>query len=802
MTKAVKMEAITLLDLFTKEELQEKQNLFSEAMGVASIITLPDGSPVTQPSNFCRLCFDIIRNTPAGKANCFKSDASIGQANKSEPTIMPCLGGGLWSARLSIMLGNNHIGNWLVGQVKNEDIDIRAIKSYAKEIGANEKEFLSALDEVPEMSLKQFTNTARMLHAFVNELTQKAFSNHLLKEEIKKRETVSQALLGNQKKLQENKLKLIRQNHDYFALNEELKQSNKELSETLEILSQSKLELNKQNAEYLRVNEELNRINNKYVELNEELNQTNEEYLSLNDEIKNTNLELTSTLEKLKESNNRYKSLLQAVPDLIFIFTKEDVFIDYHIPPDSHIFSPPNFFMNKNIKEVVLPEISEKHINARIELFKTSKPQTYQYSSETNFGTRYYVSTMVKQGEDKVLTIVRDITQLEKTRQLEKEIDITRKSSEFKQKFLANMSHEIRTPLTGMLGLIEIVGKTPLNEQQRIYIENLRQSGENLRHIINLILDYSKIESGKIAIKPTVIQTLSIFDNATNLFQSIAPKSVTLIKEINENVPDVIKIDIQRVNQILNNLLSNAIKFTEKGTITINLLPDKPMLSYETGNLCKLRVEVIDTGPGIDPQLQKHLFKPFSQIESNELRTMEGTGLGLSICKELSGMLGGEIGINSKPGKGSKFWFTFIAEIASENKITKIATNGSYTLEKKSCLNVLLVEDKKVNQMVVSLMLKQMGHQVTLAGNGVEAIEKFQPKTFDLILMDIQMPVMDGITATQQLRKVYDSLPPIIGLSANAFEGDREKYMSMGLDEYLTKPIDSKSFTNILSQFH
>jgi signal transduction histidine kinase/ActR/RegA family two-component response regulator len=401
-----------------------------------------------------------------------------------------------------------------------------------------------------------------------------------------------------------------------------------------------------------------------------------------------------------------------------------------------------------------------------------------------------------------ILGIMRDITNIKKSKELKQEVDIARNSAEFKQKFLANMSHEIRTPLTGLMGLADILSKTRLDEKQKLYVDNMRQSGENLRHIINLILDYSKIESGQVKLVKTVFQACAIFNDVENLFHSICHKPIKLQIKISPKVPSYIKTDRQRLNQILNNLVSNAVKFTNEGKITLSVFPDQQNREESSQNdYIPLRIEVSDTGIGIDPSLHKHLFKPFSQIEANEIRTMDGTGLGLSICHELSVLLGGSIGVESEPGMGSKFWFTIQAEISEHSKmpVSNKSTKSRQRLKNKQ-LNILLVEDKKVNQMVIKLLLEELGHQTTIASDGEKSIEVFTPGIYDLILMDIQMPVMDGIEATNQLKKLYDNLPPIVGLSANAFEGDKEKYMNLGMDDYLTKPVKIEDFEILLER--
>lgn len=384
----------------------------------------------------------------------------------------------------------------------------------------------------------------------------------------------------------------------------------------------------------------------------------------------------------------------------------------------------------------------------------------------------------------------------QKELQLEQEIAIARKSIEFKQNFLANMSHEIRTPLTGILGMAEILSKTSLDAKQKDYLGTLMQAGENLRETINMVLDFSKLEAGKVRLKEQTFGIRSLFQKSEKLFASICNKDIVLETFIDEMIPDYILADLPRVNQIVNNLLSNAVKFTPEGSIQIRALVHQPG-TFDPEKPFLVRVEVSDTGLGISKKDQEGLFRPFYQVEITSERRHEGTGLGLAICKELAQLLGGEIGVFSKEGQGSTFWFTFRAQkpdrVVNIPQIRKFATPIP-----GRPLEILLVEDKVINQKVISLMLQGLGHQIVLAVNGQEALAVFQPEKFDLILMDIQMPVMDGITAVGKLRELYTDLPPIVGLSANAFEGDREKYMALGMDEYLTKPVKTEDFSRML----
>jgi PAS domain S-box-containing protein len=388
-----------------------------------------------------------------------------------------------------------------------------------------------------------------------------------------------------------------------------------------------------------------------------------------------------------------------------------------------------------------------------------------------------------------ILVNYKDISERKKTLRLEQEIVIARNSAEFKQKFLANMSHEIRTPLTGVLGMADILSNTRLDENQKDYLDTLMQSGENLREIINLILDYSKIEAGRVQLKKHVFPLQEILSEAHKLYNSIGKKEIEFETYIDPDIPSFIQTDKHRLSQVIRNLLSNAVKFTQQGHIGM-----KATLVQKTDNNAIIRFDISDTGRGIPADKLGKIFTPFYQVEDNNSRIAEGTGLGLPICNELVTLLGGNLGVESVTNKGSNFWFTINVFITDFPQNITVDTQNIIVKP----LRILVVDDKIVNQKVISLLFSSHGHQVTLASNGQHALEEFKPGLFDLILIDIQMPVMDGITATINLRRKYTKLPPIVGLSANAFEGDREKYMKLGLDEYLTKPLNIVDFNKVL----
>ena len=438
--------------------------------------------------------------------------------------------------------------------------------------------------------------------------------------------------------------------------------------------------------------------------------------------------------------------------------------------------------VNNFVMGVFVPQLNKyRWININsMPIFKVNKEKLYQ-----------------------VITTFEDITerkQAEKERllkgKLEREIAIAEEALKFKQNFLANMSHEIRTPLTGILGMADILTKTNLDDDQAEYLDTILQSGKNLREIINDVLDFSKIEAGKMQLKKRVFPIENLFNTAERLFKSLCKKPIAFQCSKGPKLPAYIKADENRITKVINNLISNAVKFTEKGEITLQV--ELQQVNPGTNPL-EIKISVSDTGKGIHEERQENLFQPFTQIDDRDTRQFEGTGLGLSICKEIAVMHGGDIGLKSSPNRGSTFWFTFAAEEASPKNYLKTKSEGMFS-KKPVNLKILLAEDKLVNQKVIKLLLNSLGHEVTLAENGEKALQTFEPEKFDLILMDIQMPVMDGIAATKALREEFTALPPIVGLSANAFEGDREKYMNKGLDEYLTKPFNVDDFMRVMDE--
>ncbi len=364
--------------------------------------------------------------------------------------------------------------------------------------------------------------------------------------------------------------------------------------------------------------------------------------------------------------------------------------------------------------------------------------------------------------------------------------------------FLANMSHEIRTPLNAINGMALLIRRAGLAPEQSNRLGKLEAASEHLLEVINMVLDLSKIEAGKLVLEEAVFEPATLFENVRSmLHERVLEKHLQLICELPANLPVRLIGDQTRLQQCLLNYASNAVKFTEQGSVALRVAIQADEAEHVT-----LRFEVEDTGIGIAPEAQARLFNAFEQADGSTTRKYGGTGLGLAITAHIATAMGGEVGVRSEPGQGSTFWFTARLKKSLEAPAPEPLhpDDCEATLRRMySGVPVLLVEDEPVNREVAQILLEDIGFQVDTAENGVEAVRMAGQRRYDLILMDMQMPEMDGLEATRRIRALPgggDRL--IIAMTANAFADDKERCLAAGMDHFATKPIDPDSFLKLL----
>ncbi|WP_298735365.1 ATP-binding protein [uncultured Chitinophaga sp.] len=374
-----------------------------------------------------------------------------------------------------------------------------------------------------------------------------------------------------------------------------------------------------------------------------------------------------------------------------------------------------------------------------------------------------------------------------------------RKLSAIKEQFLANMSHEIRTPMNAVLGFTRLLQGQPLTEKSKEYVGAIQSAGENLLDIINDILDISKIESGMMRLEPVSFSLRSTLHSLQTMFQhKTAEKHLGLSVQIEEHIPDLLYGDVLRLTQVLVNLTNNAIKFTNTGSVSIriNQLP-------ATDNNVLLQFIVKDTGIGISPDKLPYIFDRFNQAEANTTRKYGGTGLGLAIVKQLVEMQHGTITVESQPGKGTAFKVTLPylpGEVIPET-VTESYSNGHNGHALHEDAHLLVAEDNRMNQDLLRHLLKNWHLRFQMVNNGREVLSALEKQHFDLVLMDIQMPEMDGYTAAQKIRQELHSNIPIVAMTAHAMAGEREKCLGYGMNEYIAKPIREEELYRIIQVF-
>ena len=452
--------------------------------------------------------------------------------------------------------------------------------------------------------------------------------------------------------------------------------------------------------------------------------------------------------------------------------------------------------LGQTIKEIIMPEELKSTLKDLVNDILARGYWECEYPAKRKDGSLFpasYGFSAICDNRGRQMGIISVSTDLTERKKVEQDLREAKERAESatkaKSEFLANMSHEIRTPMNAVIGFTGLLLNTSIDSIQRDYIETIRSSGDSLLKVISDILDFSKIEGGMMELENECFDLIECLESSLSMVAPAASrKGLTLFYEVEPQVPRYLMGDLTRLRQILVNLLGNAAKFTEKGFVRV----DVSALPVEDGHEIQFRVR--DSGIGISQDRMSRLFQSFSQVDASTTRKYGGTGLGLAICKHLAELMGGGIWAESIPGEGSSFYFTIQAE-ASKQPYIKLHKDPPAELldlsdqQSQKILRILLAEDNAINQKVAVRMLERLGYRADVAADGEEVLAALKKRPYDVVLMDVQMPEMDGLEATRRIRRTPCHQPYIIAMTAHAMKGDREECLEAGMDDYVSKPV-------------
>ena len=531
--------------------------------------------------------------------------------------------------------------------------------------------------------------------------------------------------------------------------------------------------------------------------------------------------------EELLASEAKVRGILETAADAIITIDQHGVVRSFNAAAERIFGYSCEEVVGRNVSMLMPSPYRERHDGYLASYLRTGESKIIGIGREV-IGLRKDGSTLpmelalseVSVNSQRTFTgIARDISERKKFEaQLASARDAALDSARLKAEFLANMSHEIRTPMNGIIGMTGVLIDTQLDEVQREATETIRSCGDALLTIINDILDLSKIEAGKMRFETIDFGLRPLLESIMDLVAPAArAKSLELASLIHSEVPDAVRGDPVRIRQVLTNIIANAIKFTASGEVILRVTMDS-----ETDRYALIRMAVRDTGIGIPSEARSRLFQPFAQADGSTTRQYGGTGLGLAISKGLVERMGGEIGVESEPGKGSTFWFTarlekqpcgrqaVVSEGSGEHALACASDAGSKPVDPpqgwgpgRQNARILLVEDNQVNQRVTLLQLRKLGYTADVVSSGAQALGALERADYDLVLMDCQMPEMDGYDAAREIRKREGNGKrcAIIAITAHALDGDRDRCLAAGMDDYISKPVDMEDLRRVLERW-
>ncbi len=501
---------------------------------------------------------------------------------------------------------------------------------------------------------------------------------------------------------------------------------------------------------------------------------------------------------KLQESVERYKSLKKYNHDAIISFDLKGNVINTNIMAEQLTGYSTNEMIGTSISKIV-GKRNLKKILANNENYMDVERSIDHIKQKNGQEVEVLITIapiIIKLKNVGFYLIAKDMTEQKKLL-IDKEA--AEKTNQAKSEFLAVMSHEIRTPMNGVIGMTDMLMDTDLDDEQKEYVEIMKKSGDTLLMIINDILDFSKIESGKADLLEVQFDVRDIVKDTVDVLMAKAiENNVKVSISINPDVPSLVFGDFMKLRQVLINLIGNAIKFTMNGDVIVSV--EKMMHKH---NDLMLQFTVVDTGIGIPNEKVVHLFDPFYQVDHFMNRKVEGTGLGLAISRKLVQLMDGQIWYEHNDRAGSTFVFNVCFQVGEYGHILEGDLTTYKEQQPQRPLQILIAEDNKVNQTVIKKMIEKFGYDADIVENGIEAVEAVKRQRYDIVFMDVHMPLMSGLEAAEAIQK---SLPPgicpyIVAVTANALKGDREKYLDCGLDDYISKPIKSHVLYGVIESY-
>ena len=511
-------------------------------------------------------------------------------------------------------------------------------------------------------------------------------------------------------------------------------------------------------------------------------------------ELEMQNEELRRTYEELDILRARYFDLYDLAPVSYLTVSEKGVILEANLTTATLLGVARGALVRQPFSQFIYNEDQDSYYLQRKRLMESGEPQAYDLRMVKADGTAFWAhltTTLQESGGAPVCRIV--LSDMTERKRIEQELALVGEASatanRAKSEFLANMSHEIRTPMNGIMGMLQLLALTDPTDEQSEYLDVLKSSSESLLSLINDVLDLSKIEAGKVVLER---RDFSLRDTVSDVIKTqisiIYNKGLTIATDIPAEAPDNLTGDQLRLKQILLNFLTNAIKFTERGGIHITVAVGARQNDSEL-----LTIGVADSGIGISPDVMRKIFVPFVQADAATTRKYGGTGLGLSICARLATLMGGKVWAESTEGAGSTFYLQLPFAVNAVARHARRSSDKANPLWAGPPLRILLADDQDNNLFLATTLLKKAGHTVLLAENGREVLEQWDREVFDVILMDIQMPLMDGIEATQTIRereKATGGHVPIIALTARALKEERDHIRSRGFDGYVAKPFE------------